>query len=211
VIASAALTGVSKTRDLWVFNLELTGNFSDLQRNLTSVLSSQMNKEDRCGERIAIQDATLTPIEPASLAVIHLHYERWTCAKLIGAKKLVGGDAEVQVKFTPAIDVNSTELHLVPEIVDLKAKGSLGQLLRAGPLGAMIREKLHKALLTALQKGTSLSSTLPPAIQSYATLQNAAFKDGGSGSLLLVLNGQVGITQQQAQLFMKEIKHVASR
>jgi hypothetical protein len=211
VIASAALTGISRTKDLWVFNLELTGNFSDFQRNLTSILSSQMNKEDRCGERITIQNATITPIEPASLAVIQLHYERWTCAKLIGAKRLIGGDAEVRVKFTPAIDVNSTELHLVPEIVDVRANGSLGQLLRAGPLGGMIREKLQNALLAAMQKGTSLSATLPPSIQSYAMLQDAAFKDGGSGRLLLVLNGQVGVTQEQAQLFLKEIKHFASR
>jgi hypothetical protein len=211
VTASAALTGISKTRDLWVFNLQLTGDFSELQRNLTGILSSQMNKDDRCGERLTIRNATLTPIEPASLAVIQLHYERWACAKLIGAKRLAGGDAEVQVKFTPAIDVNSTELHLIPEIGDIRANGSLGQLLRAGPLGGMIREKLHNALLSAMQKGTSLSATLPPAIQNYATLESADFKDGGSGNLLMVMDGQVCITQEQARLLMKEVKHFALR
>jgi hypothetical protein len=49
-----------------------------------SLLSTQLDKDDRCGERIAIQNATLKPAEPASIAVVQLHVERWVCVKVLG-------------------------------------------------------------------------------------------------------------------------------
>lgn len=56
--------------------------------------------------------------DPAGLATIFLHYERWGCVKVFGkqeAKRMLGGDSQVQIKLTPQIDENNTELRLVPE------------------------------------------------------------------------------------------------
>src|SRR5271170_6108533 len=119
ITASAILTLSSKDRNLRILNLQLTADLSDLQHNLTNLLSSQLDKDDRCGERVAIQNATLRPVEPASVAVVQLHVERWACVKVLGkqaAKKVIGGDAQVQIKLTPTIDKDSTELQLVPEV-----------------------------------------------------------------------------------------------
>ena len=55
ITASAILTISSRDRNLRILNLQLTGDLSDLQRNLTSLLSAQLDKDDHCGERVAIQ------------------------------------------------------------------------------------------------------------------------------------------------------------
>jgi hypothetical protein len=209
ITASAILTLSSKDRNLRILNLQLTADLSDLQHNLTNLLSSQLDKDDRCGERVAIQNATLRPVEPASVAVVQLHVERWTCIKVLGkqaAKKLVGGDAQIQIKLTPTVDKDSTELRLVPEVGDIQADGSLGELLRSGALGEAIREKIRSSILSALNKGTNVGATLPPAVQGYVTIQSAEFKDGGDGSLLAVLDGEARITQEQMKLLSDQVK-----
>ena len=209
ITASAILILSSKDRNLRILNLQLTGDLSDLQRNLTNLLSAQLDKDDRCGERVAIQNATLRPAEPASVAVVQLHVERWACVKVLGkqaAKKLLGGDAQIQIKLTPAIEKDSTELQLVPEVGDIQADGSLGEVLRSGALGETIREKVRSSIVSALNKGTNLSATLPPAVQGYVTIQNAEFKDDGKGSLLVVLDGEARITQEQVKLLSDQVK-----
>jgi hypothetical protein len=215
ITASAILTLSSKDRNLRILNLQLTADLSDLQHNLTNLLSSQLDKDDRCGERVAIQNAALRPVEPASVAVVQLHVERWACVKVLGkqaAKKLLGGDAQIQIKLTPAIDKDSTELRLVPEVGDIQADGSLGELLRSGALGETIREKIRNSILSALNKGTNVGATLPPAIQGYVTIQSAEFKDRGDGSLLAVLDGEARITQEQVKLLSDQVKErLASR
>jgi hypothetical protein len=209
ITASAILTVSSKDRNLTTLNLQLTGDLSDLQRNLTGLLSSQMDKDDRCGDRVTIQNATLKPVDPASTALVQLHVERWACVKLLGkqaAKRVLGGDAQIQIKLTPAIDKDSTELQLVPEVGEIQADGSLGELLRSGALGDALREKIRSSILSALHKGTNLGATLPPAVQGYVTIQNAEFKDAGDGRLLVVLDGEARITQEQVKLLSDQVK-----
>lgn len=215
ITASALLTVRAKERGVNILHLELTADLADLQQNMTGLLSAALDKDDRCGDRIAIQNATLTPVDPASQVVVQLHYERWACAKVFGKqenKKVVGGNAVMQMKLTPAVENNNTELRLVPEVGSIEADGSLGELLRSGNLGEMLRDKIRTAVLSAMQKGTNLSATLPPAIQGYATIQNAQFKDGGSGRLIVVLDGEVRATNEQMQALSKQVKErIASR
>jgi hypothetical protein len=209
ITASALISMVSKDRDLDIFKLELSADLADLQRNMTGLLSSQLDKDDHCGDRIAIQSATLVPAEPAGLATVQLHYERWACIKAFGkqqAKRVVGGNAVVPVKLTPAVEQDNTELQLVPEVGAIEADGSLGELLRSGTVGPMIRDKIRNAILSAMQKGTNLSATLPPAAQAYATIESATFRDGGAGRLIVVLDGQLRITKEQVQILSKQVK-----
>jgi hypothetical protein len=209
ITASGVISVHSKDKDSSVFKLELIADLSELQQNMTALLSSQLNKDDSCGERITIEHADLTPADPASLAVVQLHYERWACAKVLGkekSKRLVGGNATIEVKLTPAIGENNTELRLVPEVGKIEADGSLGELLRSGSLGDAIRDKIRASILWAMKKGTNLSATLPPAIQGHATIQNVEFKDGGSGRLLVALDGEGQITREQIQSLSKQLK-----
>jgi hypothetical protein len=215
ITASALISMTSRAGELDIFNLQLTADLAGLQQNITALLSSQLDKDDHCGDRIAIQQATLTPADPASTATVQLHYERWACVKAFGkqqAKRVVGGNAVIPVTLTPGVDENKTELRLVPEVGTIEADGSLGELLRSGTVGEMIREKIRSSILSAMQKGTNLSATLPPAAQGYATIESAEFKDGGSGGLIVVLDGQVRITKEQVQTLSKQVKErIAAR
>ena len=214
VTAWAMISMVSKDRDMNVFKLELSADLADLQQNMTALLSSQLDKDEHCGERIAIQQATLAPAAPASLATVELHYERWGCVKAFGkqqAKRLVGGNAVIPIKLTPGVDDNHTALRLAPEVGNIQADGSLGELLRSGTLGEVIREKIRTAILSAMEKGTNLTATLPPAVQGYATIDRAAFRDAGAGRLLVVLEGQVRITKEQVQLLSRQVNERIAR
>jgi hypothetical protein len=209
IVASGLIAVNSSGRETATFKLDLNADLSDVQQNATALLASQLDKDDNCGEQIQIQRATITPAAPASLAVVELHYERRTCIKALGkhaSKKLVSGNAVIQVKLTPAVEQNNTELKLVPEVGPIQADGSLGELLRSGSLGDMIREKIRNAILSAMSKGTNLGATIPPAAQPYARIENAQFKDGGGGRLLVVLAGNVRITRQQAQELTGQLK-----
>ncbi len=212
ITAFGVVSMARQDRDLSVFTLVLDADLSDLQQNITPLLSEALDKDDRCGDRITIQRATIVPLPPASVTAVELHYERWGCAKIFGkeqSKKLIGGNAVVQVKLTPSIDKESGELRLDPEIGEIQADGSLGELLRSGSLGDMLREKIRASMLTALQKGTNLISTLPLAIQGHATIHNVGFKDAGAGRLLVELDGEARLTKQQIQALSEQVKEHA--
>jgi hypothetical protein len=213
IIASATMKVSARDHGTAVLGLELTGDLSDLQRNLTPLLASQLDKDDKCSEVLSIQNATLMPSEPAGLATVRLHYERRACIKAFGkreSKALVGGDARIQIKLTPEIE-NNSELHLAVDVGEIQADGSLGQLLRSGALGDALREKIRNTILSALQKGTDLSVTLPPSAQGRASIQNAEFKDAGDGRLLVVLRGEVRLTQAELQALASQVKERLAR
>lgn len=209
ITASGTLVWAAKNRNLNILSLELDVDLSELQQNMTELMSSELDKSDRCADRIAIQSATLLPIDPASRAVVRLRYERWACVKIFHkeeSKRVLDGNAVIQMKLTPAIEENNTELRLVPEVESIEADHSLGELLRSGEVGEMIRDKIRKAILNAMQKGTSLAATLPPAAQGYAAIQKAEFKTTPSGGLMVVLGGQVRISDEQIQELSKQLR-----
>jgi hypothetical protein len=209
IVASGLITMARKDRGSNILNVELTADFSDLQQNLTAMLASELDKDDQCGDRIQIQDATLSPIEPAGLLVVHLHYERWACVKLFGrqeVKRLIGGNATIQLKLTPSVGEDHTELRLAAELGPIEADGSLGELLRMGNVGEMLRDKIQNAILSRIQKGLDLGAILPPVLQGCVTIQDARFRDAGAGRLLVILDGQLQITNEQLQTLTKQLK-----
>jgi hypothetical protein len=170
-----------------------------------------LDKSDRCGERIEIQHATLSPADPASVVTAQLHYERWACTKMFGkqtAHRLVGGNAVVEMKLTPVVEDGRT-VRLEPELGTIQADGSLGELLRTGPIEQMLRDKMSHALLSATEKGTNFSETLPPAAQGFATVRSARFKDTGNGRLAVVLDGEIHINSDQAQSLKNQLQERA--
>lgn len=210
IVASGLISMAPKTHGLNAANIDLTADFSDLQQNLAALLASALEKDNRCGDRIQIQDATITPIEPASLVVVQLHYERWACVKLFGkqqVQKLIGGNAVIQVKLTPSVSENHTELQLTPELGPIQADGSLGELLRTGNVGEILRDKIRDAILSAMQKGLDLDAILPPVLQGSVIIQDARFRDAGSGRLIVTLNGLVQISDDQLQDLEKQLKN----
>ena len=209
IVASGTIAMARKDHGLNEAKVELTADLSDLQHNMTGLLSSALDKDNPCGDRILIQSATLTPIEPASLSVVQLHYERWACVKLFGkqeVKKMIGGNALIKMKLTPAVGPDQTELQLVPELEPIEADGSLGEFLRMGNIGEMLRDQIQAAILAALKKGVDLNAILPGAVKGDVTIQDVRFRDAGSGSLALTLVGQAQITNDQLQALSKQAK-----
>jgi hypothetical protein len=215
IAVSALISLRSKDRGINDLKLELTADLADLQQNITGFLSAELDKNDRCGDRITIQNATLTPLDPAGFLVVQLHYERWACARVLGkeqVKRVIGGNAVMQMKLTPAVNDARTTLRLVPEVESIQADGSLGELLRSGALGDMLREKIRSAILSAMQKGTDLAASLPVAVQGHAAIENAQFKNGGQGRLLVFLTGEIQITNEQLQALSKQVNdHTSPR
>jgi len=215
-IASSAVIAVTRDeRGLNTARLQLNADLSEVQHNLTGVLSSALDKIDGCGDHIRIQSATLMPLDPATQAVVALHYERWTCAMVVGkkqAKRVTSGNAVVEMKLTPAVEANNSELRLVPDVGRIEADGSLGEFLRSGPVGEMLRDKIRDAILSTLQKGTDLSATLPAALQGHARIQNAQFQDAGEGRLAVHLQGEFPVTDEQMEFLSDQVKQrIASR
>jgi hypothetical protein len=202
---SGALSRTSAENGQNLFNLKVVADLSDLQQNITGILRSKVTRSPRCGERIEILEATLTPIEPASQVVAKLHSERWVCMPGQSPMEVAGGDAELEIKLTPAVEP-ATGLHLVPEITRVQAEGLLLDSLRSGDLGAALRDQIAASILSALQKGADLKATLPPAAQQSATLQKALFQDDGADQLSLVLDGKLQFSDEQTQQFAAQLK-----
>jgi len=188
-----------------IFSLKLVADLSDVQFNFTSILRSGVNRFPRCGERIEILDATLTPLAPASVVLANFHFERWVCSPGQSPMDVADGTAAIEIKLTPALDP-TTGLHLVSEITHVEAEGLLRDSLRSGDLGATLREQVAASLLAALQKGTDLKVTLPPVAQASATLQKAQFQNTGAEQMSLVLDGQLQFTDGQTQQFAAQLK-----
>src|ERR1022692_3758548 len=78
-----------------------TVDLGDFQEHLTPILAAQLNRQDKCGERLSVERVVLAP---TGLLTANVHYERFGCAKALGkeiSKRLVGGNAVVEVNITP--------------------------------------------------------------------------------------------------------------
>jgi len=208
-------TGTPAENGLNLFSLKLTADLSDVQHSITGILRSKLTRSPRCGERLEIQQAALTPLAPASLVVARLHLERWVCSPGQGSPvEVAGGDGTIEVKLTPSVGQQSPEqnagLSLVSEITRVDAERFLRDLLRSGDLGDTLRQQITASVLSALRKGTDFKATLPPVAQESATLQKAQFQDAGAGQLTLVLDGQLQFSDEQTQQFAAQLKHPLS-
>ena len=186
-----------------LFKLNLRTDLGDLQNRLTSVLQTDLNKSDRCGERIEIRDATLAPAAPAAHLSVQLHFERWACVKLLGkdnAKRLLGGNATVQAILTPKVvdDGSGGEsVRLDADLGTIDADGSLGEVLRSGSVGPALREKIREALLKAVQKSTDMNGVVPIGMKHLVTIQSVGFADAGRGKLELDLTAGMRVPGAQ--------------
>lgn len=186
------------------FKVELTADMSDLQHAFTEVLRSQLDQANRCGEQIAIQNAVLTPQEPASAVLVQLHYERWAC---FGgqASEIAEGNGTVEMNLIPAVGSDGA-LQLAAKIRRVDAEGLLGESLRSGSLGAILRDKTSEAVLSAIRQGGDFKAILPPSAQGNVTLRRAEFEGAGAGKLVAVLDGDIRVSNENATAWIGELK-----
>jgi hypothetical protein len=196
ITASATISGAGD-----VFRIEARADLSDLQDHIADVLRAELTRNEKCGERLSVDRATLVPAAPSIQLTAFVHYEKWACAKAFGkeiVKRIVGGNATVPVKLTPEVAAN--ELQLTPEVGTITADGSLGEALRSGSLGAMLREKVGQSILKAMQRGANLKATLPPSVESIAKIQTARFfvpSEEAGGRLWFEVGAEVHMPEGQ--------------
>ena len=192
--------------------VKLRVDLSDLQAHVTELLRAHLNQSNRCGLRLSVEHAELTPGAPDALLTARVHAEKYVCAKALGRQmitRLIAGDGTVEVRLTPAIE-NSETLKLAGEVVSIQADGAMGDLLRTEPAGPWIREKMRDAMANALEKSLGkLKADLPPAIHGLASIQSARFADLGGGRLGLGLSGEVQISAEMAQIMLEKLKEQA--
>jgi hypothetical protein len=205
--ASGAVSRTSAADGHNLFGVRLVADLTDLQHNIADAFRSLLNRSPVCGERVEIHQVTLTPLAPASLVVVPLHYERWICPRALGSEtptELASGEGAIDIKLTLSMEQN-TGLHLLSEIAHVDGSGLLRESLLSGPLGADLRDQVAAALLSALQKAADLKAALPPAAQESA-LQKVQFQDAGAGRLNLVLEGQLQLSDEQTKQFASQLQ-----
>lgn len=186
------------------FHVELTADLSNVQQHIIQILRSQLDKSERCGEQIGIQNATLMPTAPASIALMQVHYERWAC--LGGTShEMVEGNGTIEIKLVPGISENG-DLRLAPTIGHVDASGLVGELLRSGSLGEVVRDRVVEALLSAVRPASDYKTLLPPAAQGSVTLRRAQFLETGAGRLSIVLNGEIQVSGEKVTALTSELK-----
>jgi hypothetical protein len=127
---------------------------------------------------------------------VQLHFERWACLGR-DVNEMVEGNGTIEVKLTPSVGGDGA-LRLTPEIGRVDAQGLIGELLRSGSLGETLRGKIMESLLATVRQGGDFSATLPPSVRGGATLHRAQFQGTGSGKLLVVLDGEIRMSSEQA-------------
>jgi hypothetical protein len=180
------------------FALALTVDLGDFQEHLTPVLSAQLTRSDRCGDRLSVERAAIAPSAPSSVLTANVNFERFGCVKAFGkqiAKRLLGGHAIIEVNLTPVLEEN--DIALTAEVKKIDADGSLGDVLRSDSVGDSIREKISGAVESAVQKLTNLKSTLPPGIGNAVSIESVQFADGGAGRLWLTIGADVRLSADQ--------------
>ena len=212
VPVSGMLSQVAAQGGQRTFKMELTADLSDLQQNITELLRAQLDTSATCGQRVAIRQARLTPSPPGSLLVVQLHFERWTCTRTFGqqtANELAEGDGTVEIKLTPAME-NANTWKLISAFGRIEATGMMLDALRSGSFGEDLLGKTAQSVLSAARAGSDFKLALPPAVQNSAVLQSARFQDAGVGSLTIVLDGEIQISNEQADQLASQLNRAFS-
>lgn len=181
--------------------LEATIDLGDFQEHLTPILAAQLNRSERCGERLELQHAALAP---SGVMTVEAHFERYGCAKAFGkevVKRLVGGNAVIEVNLTPSVAENHIAMNA--EVRKIEADGSLGEMLRSGSFGDALRQKIAASIESSVRKSADLKSALPAGIEQIAELQSVRFADGGNGRLWLTVEAGLHLSAEQLQSLIK--------
>ena len=216
VTVSGVLSQTAAQADRRTFHLALTTDLTDLQQNIEDLLRAQLDSFDSCGQRVSIRQAALTPASPATLLTVRLHFERWMCPRSSGlqiASELAEGDGTVEIKLTAAIqnpEKETQKLVVTPALGHVNATGMLGELLRSGQLGEDLKNAAAQALRSAAHAGTDFSTVLPSAVRNSASLQTAKFREVGAGGVAVVLEGQVEISNEQADQLARQLNQTLS-
>ena len=184
------------------FEVNLRADLGDLQDRITPILRAELNRDERCGDRLSIEHATLAPAGTSGNLTASLHYEKWVCVRAFHkdlAKRLAGGNGTVQMRLTPRA-IDGKTLRLEAALGEIQADGSIAELLRSPDFAEKLREKLARAL-----DKVNLQQTIPPAAQGMASIDDAGFADMGGGRLALQVRARVTVPAAEANALLDRL------
>ena len=193
--------------------VQVSADMSDLQLSIGDVMRSALNRTDRCGDRVEVRTAALTPQGPAGAVDVQLHYERWRCGTMFGREtmdELVEGSGALEVKLMPAVAEDGT-LRLAAQIGRVDGEGLIGDSLRSGALGETLRNEISESVLAILRQGGGFTAALPAGTRRYATLRRAQFEGTGSGRLNMLLDGEIRVSNENLAALTSELKQQSSQ
>ena len=211
VDVSAELSQTSVEGNQRTFQIETSVDLSELQQNLTEILNAEFHSTG-CGARLTVNRASLMAANPASSLQLRVHYERWSCMRIAGQTsmtELAESDGTVEIKLTPTLG-DGNALRLASEFKRIDSTGAMADDLRNGDLGDTVRDKISAAILQAVMAGADFKSTLPGALQTGVTLQNARFQDRSGSGLRAVLQGQIRLSNEQVSLLATQLNQTLS-
>ncbi len=212
VPVSGALAQTAVLNGQRTFKLDLTVDLSELQDNFTSLLRSQIESNETCGQRIALVETSLTPATPTGQVRVRIHFERWMCSRSTGqavTSELAESDGTVELKLTTAVD-SSNRLKIETAIGRIDASGMLAESLRSGALGDDLRDAVSQSVLSAALAGLDFKTALPAALQNSAAIQKARFQELGVGGLSVVLEGKIELSDAQADQLANQLNQTLS-
>ena len=193
------------------FPLNLRADLGGLQSQLTPLVQQELNRSEKCGERVSIQSATFAPAPATGAAdlAVHLHFEKWVCvaAEPNAPKQLLASDAAVHVIVKPVLEKSAGGIQVVKldaQIGGIEADGPLGEMLRSGAVGSTIRDKMSAALLKALKRSTDLDGVMTPQTRRFASIQKIAFVDAGFGRLALDMAGRLQVPGESVSAVLEQ-------
>ena len=205
---SGVISQVAAANGRRTLKLELIADLSDLKQNITDLLRAHVDMGSGCGERLRIRKATIESSSPASVLVLNMHYERWSCSRLVGQtalQELAEGDGAVEIRVTPVIQKEGS-LNLAIEFSRINAGGAMGESLRSGDLGDELRGKLTDVILPVVWAGLNFEKSLPAAVRGSAAVRSARFQDAGVGRLAIEFDGQMEVSDEQVSLMVSQLK-----
>jgi hypothetical protein len=205
VSASPLAPGASEQ----TFPLNLHADLGELQSHLTPLVQQELNRSEKCGDRVSIQSATLAPAADQADLAVHLHFERWICIAAEGnaAKKLLASDGTVHLIVSPVLEKSAGGEQAVKvdaRIGGTEADGPLGELLRSGAVGNAVRDKMSEALLKVLQRSTDLDGVIKPETRRFVAIQKIAFVDAGFGRLALDMAGRLQVPGESVATVLEQ-------
>jgi hypothetical protein len=207
VSSSTAILRTGAENGQNIYKVRLTTDLSDLQPNLIAALSPQVDHAERCGERVSLQDATLSASAPSTVVLARFYAERWVCTRIAGTEspsEVAQGRGNVEVKITPTVGADGT-VEMETELGRIDADRFLAEMLRSGMLGSILREKVAATLRTTIQVA-DLKTTLPPAGASSAKAESARFEGTLDGGLNFVVDSEMRISDEQAKALSEQLK-----
>jgi hypothetical protein len=193
------------------FSVALTEDLSDLQQSMTELLRAELDKSERCGERVAVRTAELSGNGPAAIVRVQFHFEHWTCPMLYGKEnmnEIAESEATLEVQLTPSVTEDGA-LKMTGQVSRVEGGGLVGDLLRTGALGESMRDKISDLVLSVLREAGDFREALPTATRNYAVLRRMQFQGMGSGKLIAVLNGEIKVPNEQMASLTSELEQAS--